>query len=425
MGAAAALMYSCWWMLQSKDSGKAWWHFALCGVLGIVCSWVFILSSQYYTDYQYQPVKDIARASESGHGTNIIIGVSVGFKSTVAPILMVSLTVIVSYYLGMTSGIGGKGRNAGLFGTAVATMGMLSSAGFVLSMNNYGPIADNAGGIAEMSNQPERVRVTTDRLDAAGNVTKAMTKGYSIGSAALACFLLFGAFMDEFAQYSGLDFHTVDIAKPEVCVGGLLGTMMIFLFAGLSIAAVGKTAEEVVHEVRRQLKEYPGIMTRAVKPDYQRCVAIVTQAALREMRFPGILAVLMPVTCGLAFRWIGQWANQPLLGAEVLAGYLMFATVSGILMALFLDNVGGAWDNAKKYVELGHHGGKGSQAHKAAVTGDTVGDPFKDTAGPSLHVVIKLLSTTILVLCPLFVGQTAGAAATVGGGLQGDMGIQQ
>jgi inorganic pyrophosphatase len=425
--AAVLLTFACRWMLYSSAAPQAWLHYCGAGFMGIVCSWVFILSSQYYTDYQYQPVKDIARASESGHGTNIIIGVSVGFKSTVAPILMVSLTVVVSYYLGMTSGIGGAGRNAGLFGTAVATMGMLSSAGFVLSMNNYGPIADNAGGIAEMSNQPERVRVTTDRLDAAGNVTKAMTKGYSIGSAALACFLLFGAYLDEFSQYSGLDFHTVDIAKPEVCVGGLLGTMMIFLFAGLSIAAVGKTAEEVVHEVRRQLKEHPGIMTREVKPDYQRCVAIVTQAALREMRFPGMLAVLMPVTCGMTFRWIGEWSNQPLLGAEVLAGYLMFATVSGILMALFLDNVGGAWDNAKKYVELGHHGGKGSPAHKAAVTGDTVGDPFKDTAGPSLHVVIKLLSTTILVLCPLFVGQNAGAAggggaAGLGGGLAGNMG---
>merc|ERR1719498_664620 len=264
--AAILLTFACRWMLYSSAAPQAWLHYCGAGFMGILCSWVFILASQYYTDYQFQPVKDIARASESGHGTNSIIGVSVGFKSTVAPILMVSLTVVVSYYLGLTSGIGGKGRNAGLFGTAVATMGMLSSAGFVLSMNNYGPIADNAGGIAEMSHQPEHVRVTTDRLDAAGNVTKAMTKGYSIGSAALACFLLFGAYLDEFSEYSGLDFHTVDIAKPEVCVGGLIGTMMIFLFAGLSIAAVGKTAEEVVQEVRRQLKEIPGIMTREVSP---------------------------------------------------------------------------------------------------------------------------------------------------------------
>jgi H+-translocating diphosphatase len=418
--AAILLVFSCRWMLSSADAPNAWIYYSCAGISGIVCSWIFMLSSQYYTDYIYPPVQSIAKASESGHGTNIIIGVAVGFKSTVIPILTVSVTVIVSYYLGLNSGIG-EGRNAGLFGTAVATMGMLSSAGFVLSMNNYGPIADNAGGIAEMSNQPERVREATDRLDAAGNVTKAMTKGYSIGSAALACFLLFGAFMDEFTQYSGIDFHTVDIAKPEVLIGGLLGTMMIFLFAGLSIAAVGSTAEKVVEEVRRQLKEIPGIMTREVKPDYQRCVAIVTDAALREMVLPGCLAVIMPVTTGLLFRWLGEYTGKPLLGAEVLAGYLMFATTSGILMALFLDNVGGAWDNAKKYVELGHHGGKGSPAHKAAITGDTVGDPFKDTAGPSLHVVIKLLSTTILVLAPLFVSSAQEIVAAKNGGASADV----
>jgi len=329
----------------------------------------------------------------------------------VLPVLTVSVAVIAAYMLGKSTGLG-DGRNAGLFGTAVATMGMLSTAGYVLSMNNYGPIADNAGGIAEMSQQPESVRDTTDRLDAAGNVTKAMTKGYSIGSAALACFLLFGAFMDEFSQYSGKDFHTVDIAKPEVLIGGLIGVMMIFYFAGLSIAAVGSTAEKVVEEVRRQLREHPGIMDFKEKPDYHRCVSIVTDAALVQMRWPGFLAVFMPVSTGLLFRYIGDSTGRPLLGAEVLAGYLMFATVSGILMALFLDNVGGAWDNAKKYIELGNHGGKGSDAHKAAVTGDTVGDPFKDTAGPSLHVVIKLLSTTILVLAPLFVsGPSSGSGS--------------
>jgi len=405
--ASGGLFFSTRWLLYSEAHPDAWWHFCVCGFMGIVCSWVFILSSQYFTDYQYQPVRDIAKASEYGHGTNIIIGVSVGLKSTVAPVLMVSLTVCVCYFLGKSSGLG-DGRNAGLFGTAVSTMGMLSSAGFVLSMNNFGPIADNAGGIAEMSGQPEIVRITTDRLDASGNVTKAMTKGYSIGSAALACFLLFGAFMDEFSQYSGQPFVTVDIAKPPVLVGGIIGTMMIFLFAGLAIAAVGETAEKVVQEVRRQIREIEGIMDFRAKPDYQKCVAIVTAAALQQMRLPGILAVVMPVATGLVFRYIGDMTGNVLLGAEVLAGYLMFATVSGILMALFLDNVGGAWDNAKKYVEVGNHGGKGSDAHKAAVTGDTVGDPFKDTAGPSLHVLIKLLSTTILVFAPLFV--------TVGGG---------
>jgi H+-translocating diphosphatase len=398
------------WLLETERAPGAWFTFFCCGLVGMITSIIFAYSSKYYTDYEHWPVQAIAKASVSGHGVNIITGVSWGLKSTVVPVLTVSAAVVISYSLGKSTGLG-DGRNSGIFGTAVATMGMLSTAGYVLSMNNYGPIADNAGGIAEMSQQAESVRDTTDRLDAAGNVTKAMTKGYSIGSAALACFLLFGAFMDEFSQISGKDFHSVDIAKPEVLVGGLLGVMMIFYFAGLSIAAVGTTAEKVVEEVRRQLREHPGIMDFKETPDYHRCVSIVTDAALKEMRWPGFIAVFMPITTGLLFRFIGDNTGRPLLGAEVLAGYLMFATVSGILMALFLDNVGGAWDNAKKYVELGNFGGKGSDAHKAAVTGDTVGDPFKDTAGPSLHVVIKLLSTTVLVLAPLFVSSSAAGSA--------------
>lgn len=254
-----------------------------------------------------------------------------------------------------------------------------------------------------MSMQPEAVRDVTDRLDAAGNVTKAVTKGYSIGSASMACFLLFGAFMDEFSEYSGLPFESVDIAKPEVLVGGLLGSMIIFYFTGLTIAAVGRTAHEVVIEVRRQFKEDPDIMTYKSKPDYERCVALVTAAALREMIYPGLVCVITPITVGVIFRFVGEASNRALLGAEVLAAYLMFGTVTGILMALFLDTAGGAWDNAKKFIELGNFGGKNSEAHKASITGDTVGDPFKDTAGPSLHVVIKLLSTTILVAGPLFI----------------------
>lgn len=212
--------------------------------------------------------------------------------------------------------------------------------------------------------------------------------------------------MDEFSQYAGVPFKTVDIAVPEVLVGGLLGTMLVFWFTGLAIAAVAKAAKEVVLEVRRQFKENPDIMTFKSRPDYRSCVALVTQAALTEMQFPGLLAVGLPVAVGIVFRFVGYLTNRPLLGAEVLAGFLMFSTVTGILMALFLDNVGGAWDNAKKYIELGNHGGKGSEAHKAAVTGDTVGDPFKDTAGPSLHVLIKLLSTTVLVMGPLFINNS-------------------
>lgn len=396
------------WLLATPNHPGAWLNFLGCGVVGMLTSYVFILSTQYYTDYAYEPVRSIAQASTTGHGTNIITGVAVGMKSTVVPVVTVSIAVLSAYHLGRTSGMG-SGHNAGLFGTAVATMGMLSSAGFVLSMNNYGPIADNAGGIAEMSQQPEGVRDRTDQLDAAGNVTKAITKGYSIGSAAMACFLLFGALLDEFSAFAGQPFHRVDIAVPEVLIGGLLGVMMMFFFVGLSVAAVGKTAGEVVKEVRRQFKEHPEIMDGSMKPDYRTCVALVTRAALREMRVPGTLAVAMPVAVGLTFRVVGAYTDRALLGAEVLAAFLMFGTVAGILLALFLDNVGGAWDNAKKYVELGNFGGKGSDAHKASVTGDTVGDPFKDTAGPALHVVIKLLSTTILVLGPLFVPAANGA----------------
>ena len=255
------------------------------------------------------------------------------------------------------------------------------------------------------SRQQAHVRDATDALDAAGNVTKAATKGYSIGSAALACFLLFGAFMDEFSQFAGRPFEVVDVATPEVLVGGLFGVGMVFAFAGMAIAAVGRAAQRVVLICREAFKSDPGILAGTSLPDYERVVSVVTQAALSEMVAPGVLCVGAPVAVGFAGRFVGELTGRPLLGAEVLAGYLVFGTVSGILMALFLDNVGGAWDNAKKYVELGHYGGKGSEAHKAAVTGDTVGDPLKDTAGPSLHVVIKLLSTTILVLGPLFVGR--------------------
>jgi inorganic pyrophosphatase len=414
--AAILFAFLCRWMLHEPNAPTAWLHYYGCGLIGMATSYVFLLSTQYYTDFQYDPVQSIARASTTGHGTNIIAGVAVGMRSTCVPVLMVSFAVISAYWLGKTSGLAGSGSNAGLFGTAVATMGMLSSAGYVLAMNNYGPIADNAGGIAEMSHQEDAVREATDRLDAGGNVTKAMTKGYSIGSAALACFLLFGALMDELSAFAGKEFRKVDIATPEVLIGGLLGVMMVFYFVGLSVAAVGRTAMDVVHEVRRQFQECPGIMEYKAKPDYFTSIAIVTKSALREMRFPGALAVGMPVAVGITFRFIGEWTDRPLLGAEVLCSFLMFGTVAGILMALFLDNVGGAWDNAKKYIELGNMGGKGSEAHKASVTGDTVGDPFKDTAGPSLHVVIKLLSTTILVLGPLFVSRDAASAASAHGG---------
>ncbi len=386
------------WLLYSPTAPNAWWHFALCGIIGILTSWAFVWITQYYTEYRFRPVQMIANASTTGHATNIIAGISVGLESTALPTLVISAAIISAYKLGQSSGLEGSG----LFGTAVATMGMLATAAFILAMDTFGPIADNAGGITEMSGQPEEVRHKTDRLDAVGNTTKALTKGYAVGSAALAAFLLFSAYMDEVGAYVGKPFESVNIAIPEIFVGGLLGAMLVFLFSAWAIQAVGKAAQSIIQEVRRQFRERPGIMEGTEKPDYSQCVSIVTQAALKEMVRPGLLVVGMPIAVGLLFRLIGGWSGQPLLGAETVASLLMIGTIGGILMGNFLNNGGGSWDNAKKYIEMGNLGGKGSAPHKAAVTGDTVGDPFKDTAGPSLHVLVKLLSTITLVLAPLF-----------------------
>lgn len=341
-----------------------------------------------------------------GHATNIITGLSVGLESTGLPVVVISCAIIASYYLGEASGISDNHGNmiGGLYGTAIATMGMFASGVYVLSMSGFGPIADNAGGIVEMSEQESTVRDITDRLDAVGNVTKANTKGYSVGSASLACFLLFSAYLDEVEMMTGKEFKVIDIAVPEIFIGGLLGSMTVFVFSAWAIIAVGIAAEEVIKEVRRQFKEHPGIRTYEEKPNYKQCVSIVNEAGLRQMIKPGLLAVLSPITVGCVFRMIGSYRGRQLLGAEALAGFLMFATSTGILMALFFNNGGGAWDNAKKYIETGKFGGKGSEAHKASVTGDTVGDPCKDTAGPSIHILIKLLSTITLVLVPLFSG---------------------
>jgi len=373
------------------EAESAWFYFFLCGVIGIAMAQAFVYITQYYTEYKYRPVKSIAEASQTGPATNIITGMAVGLECTAIPVVVISIALVASYHLGLASGV----PHAGLFGTAVATMGMLGTAAYILAMDTFGPITDNAGGIVEMSQQPEEVRRKTDRLDAVGNTTKALTKGYAIGSAALAAFLLFSAYLDEVAHY-GAKLESVNIAKPEVFVGGLLGAMLVFLFSGLAIRAVGKAAYYVINEVRRQFRENPGILKGTSKPDYGKCVDIVTVGALKEMVVPGLLAVGMPVAVGVTFRFLG-------VGAEAVAAFLMVGTIAGILMALFLNNSGGAWDNAKKFIEMGQYGGKGSDTHKAAVVGDTVGDPFKDTAGPSLHVLIKLLSTITLVLAPLFV----------------------
>jgi len=355
--------------------------FFYAGLVGILASLAFVFITQYYTEAKYRPVKEIALSSETGHATNIITGFSVGLECTAATVVTISLALIGSFKLGAMSGFEG----GGLYGTAVATMGMLATAAYILAMDTFGPITDNAGGIVEMSGVPEEARKITDKLDSAGNTTKALTKGYAMGSAALAAFLLFSAYLEQ------AKLTIVDLAKVEVFIGGFIGAMLVFLFSSLAIRAVGKAAFYIVNEVRRQFKENPGIMAGTAKPDYSKCIDITTRGALKQMVLPGLLAAIIPVAVGL------------ILGAEAVAGLIMIGTITGVLLATVMNNAGGAWDNAKKFIEAGNLGGKKSFAHQAAVTGDTVGDPFKDTAGPSLHVLIKLLGTLTLALAPLFI----------------------
>src|SRR6202050_5338358 len=381
------------------------WFFAA-GVIGIINSFVFVWIKQYYTAYRYRPVLSIAKASVTGSATNIITGLAVGMECTALPVLAISAAILGSYYCGRAAMPDVAG--AGLFGTAMATMGMLSTAAYILAMDTFGPITDNAGGIIEKSGAPEEVRKRTDRLDSVGNTTKALTKGYAIGSAALAAFLLFSAYLDQITelmqQKTGdltYRFSHVDISKVPVFIAALIGAALVFLFSAFAIKAVGKAAYSIIEEVRRQFKANPGIMAGTSKPDYGRCVDIVTINALKEMVVPGLLAIGVPVAVGYFFKFFST-PTDPTIGAEAVAAVLMVGTISGILMATLMNNGGGAWDNAKKYIETGQFGGKRSEAHKAAVVGDTVGDPFKDTAGPSLHVLIKLLCTVTFVMAPLF-----------------------
>jgi len=370
-----------------------YWYLAS-GVVGVITSFVFVWITQYYTEYRYRPVRSLAESCVTGPATNIITGFAIGLECTAAPVITISVAIFTSYWMGEQALPGG-----GLFGTAVATMGMLSTSAYILAMDTFGPITDNSGGIIEMSGQPEEIRKRTDRLDSVGNTTKALTKGYAIGSAALAAFLLFSAYLDEVTLLIGREFRSVDIAKIPVFIGGLLGAALVFLFASFAIKAVGNVAQYVIQEVRRQFRENTGIMKGTSQPDYGKCVDIVTIGSLKAMVAPGILALGVPIAVGLLFKHLGE----PGTGAEAVAALLMVGTITGILMATLMNNGGGAWDNAKKYIETGVHGGKRSEAHKAAVVGDTVGDPFKDTAGPSLHVLIKLLSTITLLMAPLFI----------------------
>ncbi len=374
----------------------SWWLVAA-GLVGLATSVAFVYLTQYYTAGSWRPVQQIARASKTGPATNIIAGFAVGLETTAPTAIVISIALLLSYWCGANSGV----PNGGLYGTAAATMGMLTTVAYILAMDTFGPITDNAGGIAEMAGAPEATRHITDALDAVGNTTKALTKGYAIASAALAAFLLFSAYLDEVKAVLGsraAEHISVDLTKVEVFIGGFLGATLVFFFTSLAIRAVGRAAGDIIEEVRRQFKADPGIMEGRTKPDYARCVDITAKAALREMVLPGVLAVAFPIFVGLLLRY------------EAMAAFLMVGTMAGILLATVLNNSGGSWDNAKKFIEsgelkddLGQIMGKRSLPHAAAVVGDTVGDPFKDTAGPSLHVLIKLLSTITLVMAPLFI----------------------
>lgn len=380
-----------------------WWLFGA-GLVGIAASVVIVFVTQYYTEWRFSPVRSIAEASKTGPATNIIMGMSVGFETTFATAMIIGISLLLSYWMGDMSGVHG----AGAFGTAVATMGMLMTCPYVLSMDTFGPITDNANGINEMAGAGPEVRKVTDRLDAVGNTTKALTKGYAMVSAGLAAFLLFQAYLDRvsFIKFGESGLYTiVDIARIEVFVGALLAVMIVFLFSSWAIKAVGRTASKIIEEVRRQFRADPGILKGTSKPDYARAVDITTRAGLREMIAPGLLPVLGPVIIGVIFRFIPGYDAAMVVGAVLMVG-----TIGGIMMASFMNNGGGAWDNAKKMIEDGQLKdddgkviGKGSFAHQAAVVGDTLGDPLKDTAGPSLHVLVKMLATVTLVMCPLFI----------------------
>ncbi len=417
---AIGMFGTSYWMLQSDKFNDAGWKFGVCGLIGILTSVAFVFITQYYTSGSWRPVREIAQSSRTGPATVIISGTAVGFETTAFPTLVIGAALLSSFGIGNTiSGVDpAHAFEFGIFGTAVATMGMLMSAAYILAMDTFGPITDNAGGIVEMSKSPQEVRDITDSLDAVGNTTKALTKGYAVGSAALAAFLLFSAYVQEAGLVKNVREVTrtsddqllpvgadlgkatfiVNIFDPTVFVGGFIGAMLVFLFSSFAIRAVGRAAQSMIEEVRRQFRADPGIMKGTSEPDYARCVDISTRGALREMIVPGVLAIATPVLVGLILR------------AQAAAGMLIVGTIVGVLMANFLNNSGGAWDNAKKWIEAGNlkdeNGkvqGKGSVPHAAAVVGDTVGDPYKDTAGPALHVLIKLLATITLVLVPLFI----------------------
>ena len=367
--ASAILLVAAFFLCMNMEGGMKLFAAIASGIIsGVAIGFI----TEVYTSGDYKSVKYIAEQSETGAATTILSGFSVGLKSTAFPILLIVAAVVLSSVL------------AGLYGVALAAIGMLATVGITISVDAYGPVADNAGGIAEMSGMPHSIREITDSLDAVGNTTAAIGKGFSIGSAALTALALFNSY----AQ--AIKLGTINVLDAKVIAGIFIGAMLVFLFCALTTESVSRAAQKMIEEVRRQFREIPGIMEGKATPDYARCVDISTSAALHEMILPGVIAIVAPVACGL------------LLGAEALAGLLVGCTVAGVPMAIMMSNSGGAWDNAKKYIESGTHGGKGSDAHKAAVTGDTVGDPFKDTSGPALNILIKLMSIVALVFVPLF-----------------------
>ncbi|ACZ61809.1 sodium-translocating pyrophosphatase [Dehalococcoides mccartyi] len=386
--------------IANQTIGGDLWLFGA-GVIGILTSVAMVFITQYYTEFRYNPVKEIANASRTGPATNIVSGTAVGLETAMPTAITIGAALLLSYWMGGQTGIAG----GAVFGTAAATMGMLMTCPFILAMDTFGPITDNANGVIEMAGVGGKVRKITDHLDAVGNTTKALTKGYALASAGLAAFLLFEAYLERVAFLRGeTEMMAVDLSRIEVFVGGLLAVALVFFFSAVAIKAVGKTASKIIEEVRRQFKADPGILAGTSRPDYARAVDITAAAGLREMIFPGLLPVLSPIILGIFLRVTGYDS------AMAIAGFLMVGTIGGIMMAAYLNNAGGAWDNAKKYIETGEMLEKDGSpvmkhtvTHAATVVGDTVGDPFKDTAGPSIHVLIKLLSTITLVLAPLFI----------------------